>query len=139
MLSEAAKACLAGQAPGGRSAEPDRLSRRLTAQTDQATQYEQALARRPEDLPTIVDLGRTYLRAGNPYMARMVLGKGSRSARTGQSLNLFGIATAHLGEYQAALELFGRAPKKALTTASPRSTRPPYWRASATSRTAASC
>ena len=66
----------------------------------------------PKDLPTITKLGTLYLKAGNPYMARMVLGKGAEVRETSALLNLIGVATARLGELQAALGLFDRALKK---------------------------
>ena len=112
VLSVAAKACLAGQAPQGdpQSSRPvPTISRKRPRG---ATKLQRILASRPTDLPTIIKLGKAYLRVGNPYLARMIFAKGIEVRETAQLQNLMGVATARLGEHQAALAIFGRAVKR---------------------------
>jgi tetratricopeptide (TPR) repeat protein len=112
VLSEAAKACLGGKAPTGDPQTSVTVPSVNRAKPPGAAKLERTLAKKPNDLPSIVKVGELYLGSGNPYMALMVLGKGSEISETAPILNLIGVATARLGEHQVALSLFDRAAKK---------------------------
>ena len=112
VLSAAAKACLAGQpASGDPQAEKRRPASRSSKQPEGATTLQKQLASNPKDQKAIHQLGRLYLNAGDPYMARMILGKGLEIEETPENINLIGVATARLGDHQEALDLFAKAIK----------------------------
>jgi len=109
VLSEAARACLSGRAsvhdPQSSAAPPAVLR----TKPREAVVLERTLAKKPRDLPSIIKLSELYLRAGDPYLARLVLGKGLEIEETAAVLNLLGVASAKLGEHQTALRLFNKA------------------------------
>jgi len=112
VLSEAAKACLAGKAPSGDPQTSVNVPSVNRAKPSGVEKLEQVLAKRPNDLTAISKLGEIYLAAGNPYMAQMVLGKGLELAETAALLNLVGVSAARLGDHQSALSFFDKALKK---------------------------
>ncbi|MCK5797462.1 MAG: tetratricopeptide repeat protein, partial [Deltaproteobacteria bacterium] len=112
VLSAAAKACLAMRAPAGDPQANLVVPSVNRSRPEGATKLQRRLALRPNDLPAIRKLGRLYLRQGNPYMARMILGKGTEVKETAPLLNAIGVATARLGDFQGAYTYFERALKK---------------------------
>jgi tetratricopeptide (TPR) repeat protein len=112
VLSAAAKACLAGRAPTGDPQAKLVVPSVNRSRPEGATKLQRKLALRPNDMQSISALGRLYLRHGNPYMARMVLGKGTEVKSTAPLLNMIGVATALLGDFQDAYALFERALKR---------------------------
>jgi tetratricopeptide (TPR) repeat protein len=112
VLSEAARACLDGKAPTGDPQTSIKVPEANRQKPSGAAQLERLLAKKPRDLPSILKLGELYLQGANPYMAQLILAKGSEVSETTQVLNLLGVATARLGDLQDALDLFDRATKK---------------------------
>ena len=112
VLSAAAKACLSGVAPAGDPQATGRVASISRARPQGAAKLQRRLAANPRDQEAIVALARLYLAAGDPYMARLILGKGLEINETAQLLNLVGVATARLGEEQQAFALFIRALKR---------------------------
>jgi tetratricopeptide (TPR) repeat protein len=112
VLSEAAKSCLGNKAPTG-DPQADVVVPKVTrTKVKGAARLGRKLAKNSKDIPTIAKLGMLHLKAGNPYAARMVLGKGLEARETATLLNLVGVATARLGQHQTALSLFEKALKK---------------------------
>lgn len=112
VLSEAAKSCVSGTAPTGDPQANLTVPSVNGGRPQGVAKLQKMLALRPNDLPTIEKLGRLYLKHGNYYMARMILGKGMEVRETAPVINLIGVATARLGEYQDAYALFEKALKK---------------------------
>lgn len=112
VLSEAARSCLAGKAPTGDPQTSKPVPRVNRTRPKGADALQRRLAKNPRDLKTIAKLGQLYIRGGNPYMARMVLGKGLEVRETSDLLNLVGVASHSLGETQTALAMFNKALKK---------------------------
>jgi tetratricopeptide (TPR) repeat protein len=112
VLSEAARSCLAGSAPTG-----DPQAKLVTVSVNRRTpagakKLQRVLAQRPRDLDAIEQLGRLYLKAGDPYMARMILGKGLEIKETAPLLTMVAVCSATLGDFQGALSLLDDALKK---------------------------
>jgi len=112
VVSEAAKACLSGKAPGGDPQANLSIPSVSWDKPKDAAKYERTLAKKSRDLPTITRLSELYIKSGNPYMARMVAGKGIEVKETAPLLNLVGVATFRLGDAQQALALFDKALKR---------------------------
>jgi tetratricopeptide (TPR) repeat protein len=111
VLSAAAQDCLAGKAPDADPQASFQVAPIKRARPRGAAELERALARNPRDLELITRLAQAHLAADNPYMARMVLGKGLELRETAPLLNLLGVTLARLGEPQTALDLFDSALK----------------------------
>jgi len=112
VVSEAAKACLAGRAPTGDPQANLTVPSVNRAKPKGAPALESILAKRSSDVPTITKLAEMYLKNGNLYMARMVAGKGAEMKESAALLNIMGVATFRLGDAQGGLALFDRALKK---------------------------
>jgi tetratricopeptide (TPR) repeat protein len=112
VLSEAAKACLAGQAPSTDPQANLRVPSVNRSRPSGAVALQKKLALKPNDLKAIEELGKLYLKNGNPYMARMILGKGLEIKSRATILNLLGVAAARLGDPQEAYALFNKALKR---------------------------
>jgi tetratricopeptide (TPR) repeat protein len=112
VLSEAAKACLAGRAPGGDPQANLTVPTVSRERPGEAAPLERRLAKKHRDLPTITKLAELYLKNNNPYMARMVAGKGLEVKETSALLNIVGVATYNLGDPQGAFALFSKAVKR---------------------------
>lgn len=111
VLSEAARACLGGTAPSGDpQAKIVSVSVNRSAPAG-AKKLQRQLASRPNDLEAIEQLGRLYLKNGDPYMARMILGKGLELKENAPLLTMVAVCTASLGDYQEALSLLDQALK----------------------------
>ena len=112
VLSEAGRSCLGGNAPTSdpqaKLAVPTINRRRPRG----AKKLQRKLARKPTHLKSITKLGRLYLGSGDPYMARMIVGKGLEIKETAALLNMLGTATARLGDYQEAFAIFAKALKR---------------------------
>jgi len=112
VLSEAAKACLAGKTPTGDPQADLPVPTVNWEKPGGAERLERSLAKKPRDLTLITKLAELHLKNNNPYMARLVVNKGIEVRETAPLLNLLGVATAKLGNPQEALGLFDRALKK---------------------------
>ncbi|MCC6746251.1 MAG: tetratricopeptide repeat protein [Deltaproteobacteria bacterium] len=112
VMSLAAKACLSGKAPAGDPQAGLELPTVNLVEPQGAAPLQRALAANPKDFDATVKLGKLYLAAGNLHMARLILGKALELRETAELENYVGVATARLGEHQAAFELFAKALKE---------------------------
>ncbi|MBW2731179.1 MAG: tetratricopeptide repeat protein [Deltaproteobacteria bacterium] len=112
VLSEAAKACIAKRAPEGDPQANLTVPSVNAGRPAGAASLQRRLAAKPGDIKAIIKLGKLYLTHGNPYMARMILGKGLEVRETAKLFNLIGVAAARLSNFNDAYALFERALKR---------------------------
>ena len=97
--------------------------RRADVSGDEAYQqdlakFQQQLAKKPEDLPTLEGLARRAMQVGDYHLAKLVLSKAAEvDPRSAMIQNLLGVASWQLGEVAAAYVALDSAAKRKLTPA----------------------
>ena len=68
----------------------------------------EALARNPSDVKAAIRLGQALLDANDPHLARLALAQALQGGGA-EAQNLYGVACAKAGDYEGAIQGFGRA------------------------------
>ncbi len=109
IFNSAVLACLKGQAPAKDPIAFRAIKRRSAVKVNGLEKAREKLARNPEDLDALRELGQAFLNGGDAHTARIVL---QRIAATGggpKDANNLGLAAYAIGDFSAALTAFARA------------------------------
>lgn len=110
LLMDTGRACLAGVAP---KEDPVRFyalaPRRAAGNLKQLEETRTRLAKNPDDLDALRELGKAFLDAGDAHAARLVLGRTIEAGGGSEDINQLGIASYKAGDMAGALDAFGRA------------------------------
>jgi hypothetical protein len=110
LLMDTGRACIAGVAP---KEDPVRFyplaARKPAGNLKQLEETRTRLAKNPDDLDALRELGKAFLGAGDAHAARLVLGRTIEAGGGSEDINLLGIASYKAGDTAGALDAFGRA------------------------------
>jgi cellulose synthase operon protein C len=110
LFNAAARACLSGSPPDADPVAFDSPTpRRRTGDVEGLEELRGRLARNPEDLDSLRELGLRFLDAGDPHVARLVFARTARAGGGPIETNLLGVASYLAGDRTAALEAFAAA------------------------------
>ncbi|MCC7381231.1 MAG: tetratricopeptide repeat protein [Deltaproteobacteria bacterium] len=113
VFSQAAKACLAGQAYAGdpeqRTAPPARGGR---PPQGEVAELQKRISKNSKDYEALGKLAKLYIAAGDPYAAKLVLDKAAEGGANSETYNLRGVVAYKLGFPQEAYEEFQSALKE---------------------------
>jgi tetratricopeptide (TPR) repeat protein len=110
LLDEAGRSCLKGIAPVKDPISYDQLSARKKAKGLKGVKdARDRLARNPEDLDALREVGQAFLNAGDSHAARLVLGRIVEAGGGADDLSLLGVASYKSGDIIGAFDAFGRA------------------------------
>ena len=105
----AARACLEGQPPDAVLPEFDSPRPASGSSPDVPDDLRARIARNPEDIEALRELGTAMLDGGAPHVARIVLSAASERGGGALEANLLGIASHQVGDETGALRAFGFA------------------------------
>ncbi len=83
--------------------------RRAVNLGDEAEMLRERVARDPQDVESLRELGRKTLEAGDPHLARVIFRRAVQAGGGGTELNLLGVASRESGDVAGAFEAFARA------------------------------
>ncbi len=110
IFNPAARVCLAGEiADSDPVAFENPSPRRQTGDVDGLEELRARLARNPEDLDSMRELGLRFLNAGHHHVARLVFARTARAGGGSIETNLLGVASYLAGDITGALEAFASA------------------------------
>ena len=83
-------------------------ARNTAASADIGKADREALARNPSDIKAAIRLGEALLQANDPHLARLALAQATQGGGA-EVQNLYGVACARAGDYEGAIQGFGKA------------------------------
>ena len=108
LLTDAGRACIMGVAPKEDPVKFLPLSQRRKG-TVKLEEARNRLAKNPDDLEAIREVGKAFIKAGDAHAARLILGRSIEAGGGAEDINLLGIASYQAGDLMGALDAFGRA------------------------------
>jgi tetratricopeptide (TPR) repeat protein len=116
----AARACLAGRGPTSAMLAADPLQPRRTsaqANSNGIGALRDRVARNPEDVDGLLELGEYLLDHGDPHGARVVFAAAIERGGGARATNLLGVASFRAGDHATALSAFAEAAEEGLEAA----------------------
>ncbi|MEM7447621.1 MAG: tetratricopeptide repeat protein [Myxococcota bacterium] len=104
-----ARLCLGGDQPNSVLPEFDRVSRSTAGSPNIPDALRARVARNPEDVEALVEMGTLLLDAGAPHLARTALTSANQHGGGPTEANLLGVANHQIGDFGAALRAFAFA------------------------------
>jgi tetratricopeptide (TPR) repeat protein len=108
--------CLNGQLMSKAEVATSQISPRSASASAEIGQADrEALARNPGDIKAAIRLGEALLKANDPHLARLALAQATQGGGA-EVQNLYGVACARAGDYEGAIQGFGKAAVSGLSS-----------------------